>query len=267
MAIDANISIDGKSRGRYDFPEKVPKKLSDLENDLFNDSLTKLIVLHKEDFNMQNAAVLKDIKFCRLPQKLSWCKERDDIEVKLTVSGHGFAFYGDSIDFRICSKDNKNNVVAFIASCHEYEGVLPLIFIFSGFNINEDGIFEIPTDGYTIEDACYIMFFPMIDVEKVLDSNDTIEIYKREVTRKIDSSFLNTSHIESIINKKIDSLTERISALEEVNSTSTTQETTEETTWSLLSNPNVPIKIDDSNTETMYELKVIDGTLTIQEIA
>lgn len=35
MAIDANISIDGKSRGRYDFPEKVPKKLSDLENDLF----------------------------------------------------------------------------------------------------------------------------------------------------------------------------------------------------------------------------------------
>lgn len=35
MAIDANILIDGKSRGRYDFPEKVPKKLSDLENDLF----------------------------------------------------------------------------------------------------------------------------------------------------------------------------------------------------------------------------------------
>lgn len=35
MAIDANISIGGKSRGRYDFPEKVPKKLSDLENDLF----------------------------------------------------------------------------------------------------------------------------------------------------------------------------------------------------------------------------------------
>ena len=47
MAIDANISIDGKPRGRYDFPEKVPKKLSDLENDLFNDHLTKLIVLHK----------------------------------------------------------------------------------------------------------------------------------------------------------------------------------------------------------------------------
>lgn len=35
MAIDANVSIDGKPRGRYDFPEKVPKKLSDLENDLF----------------------------------------------------------------------------------------------------------------------------------------------------------------------------------------------------------------------------------------
>ena len=35
MAIDAHVSIDGKSRGRYDFPEKVPKKLSDLENDLF----------------------------------------------------------------------------------------------------------------------------------------------------------------------------------------------------------------------------------------
>lgn len=35
MAIDANISIAGKSRGQYDFPEKVPKKLSDLENDLF----------------------------------------------------------------------------------------------------------------------------------------------------------------------------------------------------------------------------------------
>ena len=35
MAMDARISIDGKSRGRYDFPEKVPKKLSDLENDLF----------------------------------------------------------------------------------------------------------------------------------------------------------------------------------------------------------------------------------------
>ena len=74
------------------------------------------------------------------------------------------------------------------------------------------------------------MFFPMIDVEKILDSNNAIEIYKREVTRKIDSSFLNTSHIESIINKKIDSLTERISALEEANSTSTTQKTTEETT-------------------------------------
>ena len=177
---------------------------------------------------MQNAALFKDIKFCRLPQKLSWCKERDDIEVKLTIGGHSFVFYGDGIDFRICSKDNKNNVVAFIASCIDESG-LPLIFIFSGYNINEDGISEIPTDGYTIEDACYIMFFPMIDVEKALDSNDTIEIYKREVTRKIDSSFLNTSHIESIINKKIDSLTERISALEEVNSTPTTQETTEET--------------------------------------
>ena len=35
MAIDAHISIDGKPRGQYDFPEKVPKKLSDLENDLF----------------------------------------------------------------------------------------------------------------------------------------------------------------------------------------------------------------------------------------
>ena len=35
MAIDANVSIGGKPRGRYDFPEKVPKKLSDLENDLF----------------------------------------------------------------------------------------------------------------------------------------------------------------------------------------------------------------------------------------
>lgn len=35
MAIDANVLIDGKSRGRYDFPEKTPKKLSDLENDLF----------------------------------------------------------------------------------------------------------------------------------------------------------------------------------------------------------------------------------------
>ena len=35
MAIDADISIDGKPRGRYDFPEKVPKKFSDLENDLF----------------------------------------------------------------------------------------------------------------------------------------------------------------------------------------------------------------------------------------
>ena len=229
MSIDASISVGGRPTGKYDFPEKVPKKLSDLENDLFNDSLTKLIVLHKEDFNMQNVEVFGDIKFCRLPQKLSWCKERDDIEVKLTVGGHSFALYGDSIDFRICSKDNKDNVVAFIASCYDYDGGMPLIFIFSGFNINEDGISEIPTDGYTIEDACYIMFFPMIDVEKALDSNDTIEIYKREVTRKIDSSFLNTSHIESIINKKIDSLTERISALEKINSTSTTQETTEET--------------------------------------
>ena len=230
MAIDANISIDGKPRGRYDFPEKAPKKLSDLENDLFNDSLTKLIVLHKEDFNMQNAEILRDVKFCRLPQKLSWCKERDDIEVKLTIGEDSFACYGDSIDFRICSKDNKNNVAAFMAYCIDYESGLPLILIFSGYNINEYGISQIPADGFTIEDACYIMFFPMIDVEKTLDSNDTIEIYKREVTRKIDSSFLNTSHIESIINKKIDSLTERISALEEVNSTSTTQETTEETT-------------------------------------
>lgn len=229
MSIDASISVGGRPTGKYDFPEKVPKKFSDLENDLFNDSLTKLIVLHKEDFNMQNMEVARNTKFCRLPQKLSWCKERDDIEVKLTVGGHSFAFYGDSIDFRICSKDNKNNVVAFIASCIEESG-LPLIFIFSGYNINEDGISEIPTDGCTIEDACYIMFLPMIDVETVLDSNDTIEIYKREVTRKIDSSFLNTSHIESIINKKIDSLTERISALEAINSRSTTQETTEETT-------------------------------------
>lgn len=216
---------------------------------------------------MQNVEVVPNTKFCRLPQKLSWCKERDDIEVKLNVGGHSFAFYGDNIDFRICSKDNKNNVVAFIAYCIDHDGGAPLIFIFSGYNINEYGISEIPTDGFTIEDACYIMFLPMIDVEKVLDSNDTIEIYKREVTRKIDSSFLNTSHIESIINKKIDSLTERISALEEVNSKSTTQETTEETIWSLLSNPNVPIKIDDSNTGTVYELKVIDRTLTIQEIA
>ena len=114
LSIDASISVGGRPTGKYDFPEKVPKKLSDLENDLFNDSLTKLIVLHKEDFNMQNVEKLGNIKFCRLPQKLSWCKERDDIEVKLTVGGHGFAFYGDSIFFKICSKDNKNNVVAFL---------------------------------------------------------------------------------------------------------------------------------------------------------
>ena len=34
MSIDASISVGGRPTGKYDFPKKVPKKLSDLENDL-----------------------------------------------------------------------------------------------------------------------------------------------------------------------------------------------------------------------------------------
>lgn len=231
LGIDASISVGGRPTSKYDFPEKVPKKLSDLENDLFNDSLTKFIVLHKEDFNMQNEGLLQNAKFCRLPQKLSWCKERDDIAVKFTVDGKCYDFYGDLIRFEIVSKDNKDNVVAFLVICLDPGGFgIPLFLISSGYNIIEDGVDRIPTDGCTIEDACYIIPFPYVNIETLFGSNGAVEICKRKVTRKIDSSFLNTSYIESIINKKIDSLTERVSALEQVNSTSTTQETTEETT-------------------------------------
>ena len=58
MAIDANISIDGKSRGRYDFPEKVPKKLSDLENDLFY--VRKKYIFHVTRNTIENYPLVYD---------------------------------------------------------------------------------------------------------------------------------------------------------------------------------------------------------------
>ena len=58
MAIDANISIDGKPRGRYDFPEKVPKKLSDLENDLFY--VRKKYILHVTKDTIEDYPVVKN---------------------------------------------------------------------------------------------------------------------------------------------------------------------------------------------------------------
>lgn len=58
MAIDANISIGRKSRGRYDFPEKVPKKLSDLENDLFY--VRKKYIFHVTRNTIENYPVVHD---------------------------------------------------------------------------------------------------------------------------------------------------------------------------------------------------------------
>ena len=60
MAIDANISIDGKPRGRYDFPEKVPKKLSDLENDLFY--VRKKYIFHVTKDTIENYPVAHQLQ-------------------------------------------------------------------------------------------------------------------------------------------------------------------------------------------------------------
>ena len=159
MAIDAHISIDGKSRGRYDFPEKVPKKLSDLENDLF-------YVRKKYIFDLTGNAI-------------------ENYPVAHIMSGGNLRKYSDNTQFsyklyyRI---DNSEEVVVGDEMIQELpsgmiallEGVMLVIPI----GVDSTGDF-----GVCLDPGTYF-------VDKAFASNGRISVYYYE-TKTIDDSFIN----------------------------------------------------------------------------
>ena len=228
MAIDANISIDGKPRGRYDFPEKVPKKLSDLDNDLFYGDLSPVISLNKDDFSFVGSGEFGEMKYYKGSAKIKWYNSIDNMLIRVKVCdpltnelrdlvsfGPWDAYndiFGEALEYKEISKDSRG-VITFSLTLR-LRGLV-FVSVVSGCNYSDTSISE---------DAYYVLVHSML-----LDKEEKflVEICRRTIDKKIDSYFISGM---SSIYKKIDFLTERISALERVNSTSTTQETTEETT-------------------------------------
>lgn len=228
LSIDASISVGGRPTGKYDFPEKVPKKLSDLENDLFYGDLSPVISLNKDDFSFVGSGEFGKMKYYKGSTKIKWHNSIDDMLIRvkaydpltnelrdLVSFGPLDAYndiYGDDLEYKEISKDSRG-VITFSLTLRLFGSVF--LSVVSGCNYSDTSISE---------DAYYVLVNSMF-----LDKGETfwVEICRRTIDKKIDSCFI--SGMLSIC-KKIDSLTERISALEQVNSTSTTQETTEETT-------------------------------------
>lgn len=228
MSIDATISVGGKPTSKYDFPEKVPKKLSDLENDLFYGELSPVISLNQDDFSFVGSGEFEDVKYYKGSTKIKWynsidnmlirVKAYDSLENKLRdLASFGpwdyyNGIFGDNLEYKEISKDSKG-VITFSLTLRLFG--LVFVSVVSGCNYSDTSISE---------DAYYVLVHSsfLSKGEKFL-----VEICRRTIDKQIDPCFV--SGMSSIC-KKIDSLTERISDLEEANSTSATQETTEETT-------------------------------------
>ena len=228
MGIDASISVGGRPTSKYDFPEKVPKKLSDLENDLFYGDLSPVISLNKDDFSFVGSGEFGKIKYYKGSAKIKWYDSIDDMLIRvkaynsltneltdLVSFGPLDAYngiFGDDLEYKEISKDSRG-VITFSLTLR-LSGLF-FVSVVSGCNYSDTSISE---------DKYYVLVHSMFldKAEKFL-----VEICRRTIDKKIDPCFISGM---SSIYEKIDSLTERISALEEVNSTSTTQETTEETT-------------------------------------
>ena len=228
MGIDASISVGGRPTSKYDFPEKVPKKLSDLENDLFYGDLSPVISLNKDDFSFVGSGEFGEIKYYKGSTKIKWYDSIDDMLIRvksydsltnelrdLVSFGPWDAYngiFGDRLEYKEISKDSRG-VITFSLTLRLFGSAF--VSVVSGCNYSDTSISE---------DTYYVLVHSMFldKAEKFL-----VEICRRTIDKKIDPCFI--SGMSSIC-EKIDSLTERISALEQVNLTSTTQETTEETT-------------------------------------
>lgn len=159
MAIDANISIDGKSRGRYDFPEKVPKKLSDLENDLFY--IRKKYILHV------TKDTIEDYPVAHIIGKVNLRKYSDNTQIPYKL------YYGT------------NNTEELVVES-EFIQTLPsgMIALLGGvIVVIPIGVDTTGDFGVCLDPGTYFM-------EDLFASFDRLSIYYYE-TKTIDDSFIN----------------------------------------------------------------------------
>ena len=162
MAIDANISIDGKSRGRYDFPEKVPKKLSDLENDLF-------YVRKKYIFDLTRNA----IENYPVAHQLS-----DTINIRK---------YSDNVQFsyKLYSRINNSEEGAF--ERHLIDTSPSGVIVIGSFILIIPVVADTTGDfGVRLDPGTYFLD----NIFDIFDKSDRISMYYYE-TKTIDDSFIN----------------------------------------------------------------------------
>ena len=162
MAIDAHISIDGKSRGRYDFPEKVPKKLSDLENDLFY--VRKKYVLDLTRNTIENYPVAHQLSV----------SQEDTVNIRK---------YSDNTQFSYKLYYRSNN--------SEEEAAEHLIATSpSGVITVGSFMFVIPVGVDTTDDLGFYLDHGTYFLDNILGKSDHISLYYYE-TKTIDDSFIN----------------------------------------------------------------------------
>ena len=164
MAIDAHISIDGKPRGQYDFPEKVPKKLSDLENDLF-------YVRKKYIFDVTRNAI-----------------ENYPVAHQLSISSKG------TLNFRKYSGNTQFSYKLYYRYDNSEEEVIEgelinaspsgLILMLMGvILIVPIGVDSTGDLGFYLDPGTYF-------IDKIFETHDHISLYYYE-TKTIDDSFIN----------------------------------------------------------------------------
>ena len=164
MAIDANISIDGKSRGRYDFPEKVPKKLSDLENDLFYVRKKYVLDLTRNEF--ENYPVVHRLSLSP-EDTITIRKYSDDVQLS-------YKLY-----YRVNNSEEK-------AVEREMIEEMPsgVISMFGGF------ILVVPVGVDTTDNFGVCLDPGMYFLDELFRTSGRISIYYYE-TKTIDDSFIN----------------------------------------------------------------------------
>ena len=114
LGIDASISVGGRPTSKYDFPEKVPKKLSDLENDL-----------SQPDFSQNDPNRFDYIKNRTHYEETVWKDFSLNTEV-LEIQGFTMPDAGEKITIKIDGIETEETVKT---ATSEVFGGIPYIYI------------------------------------------------------------------------------------------------------------------------------------------
>ena len=187
MSIDIITLTASKNYTDKYLPSAIPKKLSDLENDLWYSKKERFLTLTKEDFIPQyilddNDEPTEEIEhyYYKGTPKLDWLKNVNCFDFELAIAGAP----------EILTKANTGNWV--------YEGPFDLG---ESFLFGEDFPLEVVNGFNSVEgkpeDAFYVrLWFPPQDIESI----EFIVLYKID-EKKIPIGWCDTSEIETEIDE------------------------------------------------------------------